>query len=139
MDGQRYAVPIGQVEEILSPTDLTIETSSSRPPVFALREDIVPLHDLRGPLGLASTPHAAQKNQPLPGTILVVRHLGRRMGLSVDGISGQQHVVVRKLSGALENLAGFVGGTILGDGEPGFIIDVPFWATHCFNQRKGVA
>jgi two-component system chemotaxis sensor kinase CheA len=140
VDGQRYAVPIGQVEEVLNPHDVRIETATDRRDVFNLREDIVPLHDLRNFLQISAALRTQRKvDRPPPGIILIIRYLGRRMGLSIDSIAGQQQVVVRKLSGALVGQAGFVGGTILGDGEPGFIIDIPFWAERCSKESIGVA
>jgi two-component system, chemotaxis family, sensor kinase CheA len=42
---------------------------------------------------------------------------GRRYGLLVDRLVGQEQVVVKPLSGGLENNADFLGATIMGDGR----------------------
>ncbi len=144
IDNNRYAVPVTQVEEILNQSDVNLENALDNQVMFRLRQEILPLQDLRGSMTLTESYSSlnnfnllnkANKNS----TILVVRYKTKRLGLAVDTVAGQQQIVVRKLTGVLEDIAGFVGGTILGDGEPGFILDVPFWANRYFESFKGAA
>ena len=142
ISNSRYAIPLAQVDEILSSRDLIFEKSVNNQVLFNLRDEYLPFQDLRTFMSekinpLAPSSRAPHDTTPSNATILVVRHLDRRIGFAVDAISGQQQVVVRKLSGVLETLDGFVGGTILGDGEPGFIMDIPYWASEFFQNNKG--
>ena len=143
ISNNRYAIPLAQVEEILSSRDLILEKSLNNQTLFRLRDENIPFQDLRSFMAEkirriqgAKTSSQNHSNADNNTTILVVRHLNQRLGFAVDSISGQQQVVVRKLSGVLETLDGFVGGTILGDGEPGFILDIPFWAAKFFINQK---
>ena len=144
IDDNRYAVPVTQVEEILNQGDVNLENALDNQVMFRLRQEILPLQDLRGSMALTES-YSPLNNINLlnkdkkESTILVVRYKTKRLGLAVDTVSGQQQIVVRKLTGVLEEIAGFVGGTILGDGEPGFILDVPFWAQRYFESFKGAA
>jgi two-component system chemotaxis sensor kinase CheA len=138
----RYAVPLSQIEEVISPQDIIVEQALDHQAMFQLRSKNIPLHDLRVYMR-SKQRHKANSPHKLPNvgesSILVVRHQEQRLGLTVDKISGQQQIVVRKLSGILESLDGFVGGTILGNGEPGFILDIPFLAASYFKSHKGAA
>lgn len=134
--GNRYAVPLNQVDEILPFGEARPERTTQGTSVFRLREEILPLQDLSAQLstrGKSSTDEVNQTRRP----ILIVRNQGRRLGFAVDSIVTQQQVVVRKLTGKLAGLVGFVGGTILGDGEPGFILDIPHFTEAFFHNSKG--
>jgi two-component system chemotaxis sensor kinase CheA len=47
------------------------------------------------------------------------------VGFLVDRILGQQQVVIRPLEENISGCRGILGGTILGTGEPGLIINLP--------------
>jgi two-component system chemotaxis sensor kinase CheA len=49
---------------------------------------------------------------------------GRKAGLFVDDLVGQQQVVVKNLESNYRKVAGISGATILGDGGVSLIIDV---------------
>ena len=48
---------------------------------------------------------------------------GKRAALMVDELVGQQSVVIKALGEGLGKLRGVSGGTILGDGRVGLILD----------------
>ncbi len=50
---------------------------------------------------------------------------GARVGLAVDKLIGQQEAVLKPLGQPLENVAGISAVTVLGNGRPVFILDVP--------------
>jgi hypothetical protein len=49
---------------------------------------------------------------------------GRKIGLVIDELLGQQQVVVKSLEDNLHRIDGLMGATILGDGRVAPIIDV---------------
>ena len=55
---------------------------------------------------------------------MVVEQEGKQRGLLVDDILGKQEVVIKSLGGSLQNIKGLAGGTILGDGRVGLILDL---------------
>jgi len=56
--------------------------------------------------------------------VLVCTHHGSKIGLLTGKILGQQPVVIRALNNNIEGSFGILGGTILGNGEPGLILDL---------------
>ncbi len=59
------------------------------------------------------------------GLLMVVEGEGRRCGLFVDDLIGQQQVVVKSLESNYQQVDGISGATILGDGSVALILDVP--------------
>jgi len=43
----------------------------------------------------------------------------------VDALLGQQEIVIKSLDAHMKKVKGYAGATILGDGSPAFILDVP--------------
>jgi len=61
---------------------------------------------------------------PEDGLIMVVEGDGRRVGLCVDELLGQQQVVVKTLEANYGHVDGIAGATILGDGSVALILDI---------------
>jgi two-component system chemotaxis sensor kinase CheA len=58
------------------------------------------------------------------GLIVIVEGEGRRVGLFVDDLLGQQQVVIKSLETNFRRVDGVSGATILGDGAVALILDV---------------
>jgi two-component system, chemotaxis family, sensor kinase CheA len=78
-----------------------IHTSEGTCPVVSLREH----------LGLGQELDDDEK------CMVLVNASGRKYGLIVDRLIGEEQVVVKPLSGGLENSSDFLGATIMGDGR----------------------
>jgi two-component system chemotaxis sensor kinase CheA len=59
------------------------------------------------------------------GLIVIVEGDGRRVGLFVDDLLGQQQVVIKSLETNYGQVDGVSGATILGDGSVALILDLP--------------
>ena len=59
------------------------------------------------------------------GIIVVIEGDGRRAGLLVDDLLGQQQVVIKSLETNYGHIDGVSGATILGDGSVALILDLP--------------
>ncbi|HEV2700326.1 MAG TPA: chemotaxis protein CheA [Steroidobacteraceae bacterium] len=59
------------------------------------------------------------------GSVMVVECDGRRVGLFVDELLGQQQVVVKSMETNYHRIEGVSGATILGDGSVALILDIP--------------
>jgi two-component system chemotaxis sensor kinase CheA len=55
---------------------------------------------------------------------MVVEDGGRRWGLLVDDILGQQQIVIKSLSESMGVVHGIAGASIMADGRPGLILDI---------------
>jgi len=78
---------------------------------------LVRLHDLLGING-------ASARNPWEGLVIIVESDDKEYGFMVDDLMGQQQVVIKSLGKRFKGLPGISGGTILGDGRVGLILDV---------------
>jgi len=120
--GNSYVVPIDAVDEVI-----TLENGGR-----ALGEKmmihngrVLPLVDLqqllaRGRGGSAGSP----VDEKVRHAVMVCKYGQKKVGLLFDRVIGQQQVVVRSFSENIGGAFGLLGGTILGNGEPGLIIDM---------------
>jgi two-component system chemotaxis sensor kinase CheA len=115
--GRTYAVPLNSVLEILSvePTELrTIETRE----VISLRGLTLPIVRLGRFFGLPAPP------RPGPLFVVVVGLAQERLGVAVEGLVGQQDIVVKPLGRALQGIRGIAGATDLGARRTVLVLDV---------------
>ena len=87
--------------------------------ILRLRDEVLPVADLRPTLGLASDP-----NDRSSANLAVVMRVGAlAFGILVDSVSDVQEIVVKPLGPSLAQLDMFSGHTILGDGSVVLILD----------------
>jgi two-component system chemotaxis sensor kinase CheA len=114
--GERYAVPLAYVAETVE-FDQQAVTSVRDREALVVREQVIPTVHLRDLVAAVSQPASVKR----PTVILEVGE--RRAALVVDGLVGQQDIVVEPFD-APRGLPSFVGGaTILADGAPALILD----------------
>jgi len=87
--------------------------------VFFLDDSMVPVVSLSRLLDIDS---GLPKGETTPLFITEIK--GRRIGVQVDRMLGNQEVFVRPLSRPLSAFEGLTGATVLGDGEVVFIVDI---------------
>ncbi len=116
---ERYALPLTHVRETLEYDDIVVQRVKGKR-VLVLRDEVLPLLDLRDVVRQGAAPHATQANRE----IVVIERGERRSGLVVDELIGQQDIVVKQFDAARDGLALFSGATILADGAPALIMDV---------------
>jgi two-component system chemotaxis sensor kinase CheA len=117
---QNYIVPLISIIESLQIKQGSLNRVAGRGEVFVFRGDYVPvirLHDLFG-----VEPRSRQLDE---GLIVIVEGDGRRVGLFVDDLLGQQQVVIKSLETNYGHIDGVSGATILGDGSVALILDLP--------------
>lgn len=124
-----YAVPMKELVEIIDLTEHKLENSGSEGKMINLREVIVPVENLVEYLpAVIEEDDFNRNNVELEGNAgtpaLVVQDGAHQLAFEVDFILGQQQIVVRPLSEQLASLPGYSGGTILGNGEPGMIVNL---------------
>lgn len=125
--GGFYVLPLGNVVELL-----LLGTGQNEVPRRTLAGQAV--IDLRGrtiPLASLSALLQGRADATLPEEIpenafVAVVGIGdKQLGLCVDGLAGEQEVVIKSLGTLLGSLPGLSGATILGDGRVALIVDLP--------------
>jgi len=117
---ETFVVPLANVQEIVIIKVDDIKTIKGEEAIL-LRGGIIPLIRLDRILEL----NLNNEETKLEFSALVVEAYGKRAGLVVDCLLGQQEIVIKSLEGYMKGVKGYAGATILGDGKVAFILDVP--------------
>jgi two-component system chemotaxis sensor kinase CheA len=119
--GRTYVIPVLAIVESLRVERATIETLLGNREVIRVRDEPVPLIRFADAFGAG-----AGEAGPPPERVLVVvvESDGTRLALQVDELLGQAQVVVKGLERNYRRVPGFMGATIMGNGEVALIIDV---------------
>ncbi|MFQ5702791.1 MAG: chemotaxis protein CheW [Gemmatimonadales bacterium] len=112
---ENYVLPITHVAETLD-LDPAAVTQLEERAVLSLRDEVVPLLNLRELVGVSGRP-------PVRSPVVVLQIGDRRSALVVDSVAGQQEIVVKSFEQPKGMLPIFGGATILGDGSPALILD----------------
>jgi len=113
---ERYALPLTYVAETVEFGAVTTTMVEGREAIV-LRDRVVPLVHLRRLLGVTGD------RAPARAPIIVLELGDRRAGVVVDGMLGQQEIVVKGFDAPQGTLPVFSGATIMGDGVPALILD----------------
>jgi two-component system chemotaxis sensor kinase CheA len=114
---QRYILPMFAVREMFSPGPDTVITLENRAEAALFRNKLLPLIRLSRLL----EPRSADR----PGGVLIVAEAHELLYcIQVDQLIGKQEVVIKSLGKTYRDVPAISGGSILGDGRVGLIIDV---------------
>ena len=117
--GESYIVPLTAIVESLQLKSGMLKRIVGRGEVFSFRGDYLPV------VRLSDVFHVRDRSQHSDGgLIMVVEGEGRRVGVCVDELLGQQQVVVKTLETNYGRVDGVAGATILGDGSVALILDI---------------
>ena len=116
---QTYIVPLTSITESMGLTPDKIRRLPGGEEIFQFRQEYVPLIRLQRMFGDTSSAGAADT-----GIVVVVEANGRRAGLFVDDLLGQQQIVIKSLESHYRRVDGISAATILGDGTVALILDI---------------
>ena len=114
---ERYIIPTIAIQESMRPDQAKYSTVHGRGENLLVRGELVPIIRLYEVFGVPST-----YTDPCEAIVVVVENEGRRRALMVDELLGKEEVVIKNLGGL--DVPGVAGGTILGDGRVGLILDL---------------
>ena len=116
---ERYIVPLISIVESLRLKADTVRNIAGGGEVFLFRDEYLPMMRLYKAFGCADAVSSIEN-----GIVVVVEEEGRRVGLLVDDLLGQQQAVVKSLEAHYQRVQGISGATILSDGSVALIVDV---------------
>ncbi len=114
---ETYVVPLEAVTECLAFPD-DVRRPNEGQGMMMLRGETLPYIRLRDFFHVTGA-------VPSRENLVVVRHIGGRMGIVVDRLLGEKQAVIKPLGGLFKGLSGLSGATILADGRVALILDVP--------------
>jgi two-component system chemotaxis sensor kinase CheA len=118
---ETYIVPLMSIIESIQIHEAMLSTVAGRGETFKLRDEYLPIVRMHEVFDIRD--HAARSLTD--GILVVVEGEGRRCGLFVDALLGQQQVVIKSLEANYRKVEGISGATILGDGSVALILDIP--------------
>jgi two-component system chemotaxis sensor kinase CheA len=116
---ERYIVPLISIVESLRLKADKVRKIAGGGEVFLFRDEYLPMMRLYKTFGCAEAVSDIER-----GIVVVVEEEGRRVGLLVDDLLGQQQAVVKSLEAHYQRVQGISGATILSDGSVALIVDV---------------
>ncbi|MHC1635331.1 MAG: chemotaxis protein CheA [Candidatus Methanospirareceae archaeon] len=123
VQGRTYAIPLSNVNEIISVSREEIKTIHGKA-IMMLRGSVLPLIMLQSLLRHTNVDSEEEWKEKEEFVAVVVEKGGIRVGLIVDEALKQQEIVVKPPDEILKNTKGLGGFTILGDGKVIPILDV---------------
>jgi two-component system chemotaxis sensor kinase CheA len=115
---ERYIIPTIAIQESMHPERKNYNTVHGKGETLLVRGELVPIVRLYEMFGVEP-----KYKDPCEAIVVVVENEGRKRALMVDGLLGKEEVVIKSLGG-LQDIQGVAGGTILGDGKVGLILDL---------------
>jgi two-component system chemotaxis sensor kinase CheA len=116
---QIYIVPLVSIVESLQINQKMVNAIAGKNELYQLREDYLPIVRLYKAFGVSTDQRDLDG-----GLLVVVEGEGKKVGLLVDDLLGQQQVVIKSLETNYKKVDGISGATILGDGTVALIVDV---------------
>ena len=115
-----YIIPLISIIESIQLTPDMLNVVVGKGETFKLRNEHLPIIRLHNVFG--GNPRTTDL---VEGLLVVVESDGRKIGLFVDELKGQQQVVIKSLEVNYKRIEGISGATILGDGSVALIVDIP--------------
>jgi two-component system chemotaxis sensor kinase CheA len=127
--GQRFAVPLGAVQETLLVEASQVLRSEGRE-ILDLRGEPLLLRRLAAEFGLPAAPPEAK-------LFAVVLGIGEaRLGLLVDRLESQQDAVVKPILGPVAAVRGIAGASELGGPQPVLVLDASALLADALSRRE---
>lgn len=125
---ETYVFPLVSIIESIQVDKSLIKGIAGQTELYKLRDSYIPVIRLHQKMGIKNACTDLTK-----GLLVVVEDGGKRAGVFVDDLLGQQQVVIKSLENNFMKISGVAGATILGDGTVSLILDV----METINSHKG--
>ena len=116
---ERYVIPLSHVHESMKPEAKDLKFATGMGEVLLLRGENLPVVRLSHALGKGKNSKSATEQ-----IAIIVRTQGKPFATLVDDVIGQYQVVIKKIGAEMQNLRGYSGSAILGDGKPALILEL---------------
>ncbi|MCM1988121.1 chemotaxis protein CheA [Oceanirhabdus seepicola] len=113
---ETMAISLGYIDRVLDYEENMIKRTNNKE-VMIFNENVIPLIRVNEVLDI-------DHNEESKDYVVIVKVGEKSVGLLVNGLLGQQEIVIKPLGKTLQNLKEYIGATILGDGLVTLILDV---------------
>ncbi len=115
----RYIIPLAHVHESVKPEPQDLKFATGVGEVLLLRGENLPVVRLSQALGKKKAAKPVKEQ-----IAIIIRTQKRPFAALVDDVVGQHQVVIKKLGAEMQNMKGYSGSAILGDGRPALILEL---------------
>ena len=115
---QVFIIPLTQIVESIQPNSNQVKTLVNEQMLW-IRGAYWPILSLYDYMNIQGA-----ESDPTKAIVVLINTANKRFGLLVDGLVGQQQVVIKSLEQHYKPVPGVAGATIMGDGSVAFILDV---------------
>ncbi len=129
-----FIIPLSSVLESLRPDRDEVKTLVEKGEVVNVRGEYIRMIRLHEILDIAP-----RNRDPWDAIAVVAVYDGRKYCFLVDGLIGQQQIVIKHLGTAVPKVCDIAGGTILGDGRVALVLDIPGIVEMATRDRYSVA
>ncbi len=126
---ERYIIPTIAIRESFRPRREDYKTIKGQGETLLVRGNLIPIIRLYKYFQIE-----AKCTDPCEAIVVVVESEGKQRAIMVDELLGKQEVVIKNLGG-ITDITGVAGGTILGDGRVGLILDLAGLVTAKMNYN----
>lgn len=116
---QTYVFPLVSIIESIQVDKSLVKGIAGQTELYKLRDSYIPVIRLHQKLGVDDA-----RTDLSEGLLVVVEESGKRAGIFVDDLLGQQQVVIKSLESNFMKISSIAGATILGDGTVSLILDI---------------
>lgn len=117
---ETYIVPLGYVVESVQAERAMLKSIAGAARLIQVRDEYLPVVALHELFGIPNAVTALDA-----GILIILEVDGTQAALFVDGMLGQQQVVIKSLESNYRKVPGVSGATIMGDGRVALILDIP--------------
>jgi two-component system chemotaxis sensor kinase CheA len=118
--GDTYIIPTLSIVESIRPTADQRKSVLKIGEMINVRGELIPLVNLARIFDKTNGHYGASE-----GVVMIVEDmLGKKIGLEIDEIMGQQQVVIKNLGVGIGDVPGISGGAIMSDGHVSLILDI---------------
>ena len=118
--GDTYIIPTLSIVESIRPTAQQRMSVLKRGEMINVRGELIPLVNLARIFDKTNGHYGAAE-----GVVMIVEDMiGKKIGLEIDEIMGQQQVVIKNLGVGIGDVPGISGGAIMSDGHVSLILDI---------------
>jgi two-component system chemotaxis sensor kinase CheA len=121
---QVFIIPLSQIVESIQPVSSQVKTLANEQMLW-IRGAYWPILSLYDYMNIEDA-----ESDPTKAIVVLINSANQRFGLQVDGLVGQQQVVIKSLEQHYKPVPGVAGATIMGDGSVAFILDVESLASN---------
>lgn len=116
---ERYIIPTLSIVRSVRPQASELSSVLGSGEMFNLQGELLPVYRLSHLFNVDN-----QSTDLTNAIIVVVEDDGKRVGVVVEELLGQQQIVIKSLGSSFEGLQGISGGAIMPDGSVGLIVDI---------------